>query len=235
VRSFFNRYMNTDFNKLVRLYESNYENYQNGQPSNGIATLAKFVARFVSEEGWLEEEDEDIKQWVSSLPNTAKTLNDLEDVVYQFSGEEKWANELAEWLMSKVNPTKIAALAYKAAKANNYDKDTTRLLGNARSSKDLKSAAQRIADAEDWGLELLELILPQIQSVLHESNYPKRKKVNESSHNVDAELEKIAKKHCSVETLETRKSDDKDFYDFSVWCLKSALKAAYELGRREQA
>jgi 16S rRNA U1498 N3-methylase RsmE len=76
-----------------------------------------------------------------------------------------------------------------------------------------------------------------MQAVLNEMLSPKEQKevIEESSHNVDAELEKIAKKHCSVETLETRKSDDKDFYDISVWCLKSALKAAYELGRREQA
>ena len=33
--------------------------------------------------------------------------------------------------------------------------------------------------------------------------------------------------------LETRHSDGEDFLDISVWGLKAALEAAYELGRQE--
>lgn len=33
--------------------------------------------------------------------------------------------------------------------------------------------------------------------------------------------------------LETRHSDSEDFLDISVWGLKAALEAAYELGRQE--
>lgn len=36
----------------------------------------------------------------------------------------------------------------------------------------------------------------------------------------------IAKKHCDVETLVARQSDDLNFYTISVWNLKDALKAA---------
>lgn len=42
----------------------------------------------------------------------------------------------------------------------------------------------------------------------------------------------IAKKHFRIETLETRKSDSLDFHDVAVWCVKDALEAAYEAGRR---
>lgn len=42
----------------------------------------------------------------------------------------------------------------------------------------------------------------------------------------------IAQKHFRIETLETRKSDSLDFHDVAVWCVKDALDAAYELGRK---
>lgn len=42
----------------------------------------------------------------------------------------------------------------------------------------------------------------------------------------------IAQKHLGVETLETRKSDDLDFHDVAVWCIKDALDAAFEAGRK---
>jgi len=43
---------------------------------------------------------------------------------------------------------------------------------------------------------------------------------------------KIAKQHLRIETLETRKSDSLDFHDVAVWCIKDALEAAYEAGRK---
>lgn len=53
-----------------------------------------------------------------------------------------------------------------------------------------------------------------------------------------AELERlISIAQENIPCLENRKdlerhfSDDEDFYDISVWCLKNALIAAYELGK----
>jgi hypothetical protein len=40
----------------------------------------------------------------------------------------------------------------------------------------------------------------------------------------------IAKKNMDIETLETRKSDDLDFYDVAVWSLKAALEDAFIAG-----
>jgi hypothetical protein len=46
-------------------------------------------------------------------------------------------------------------------------------------------------------------------------------------------LEEIANKHLAIPTLETRRSDDLDFYDVAVWGVKKALTEAYNLGRRD--
>ncbi len=43
-------------------------------------------------------------------------------------------------------------------------------------------------------------------------------------------LEGLAKKHFDVETLETRKMDDLDFYDVAIWSIKAALNEAFEVG-----
>ena len=48
---------------------------------------------------------------------------------------------------------------------------------------------------------------------------------------VEKELYEIAHKHCLVETLQTRNSDDLDFSEIAVWTLKAALEAAYEAGK----
>ena len=40
----------------------------------------------------------------------------------------------------------------------------------------------------------------------------------------------IAKKHLSIETLATRRSDSLDFPDVAVWCVRDALGAAYKAG-----
>ena len=45
-------------------------------------------------------------------------------------------------------------------------------------------------------------------------------------------IEQIAKDHLDVETLETRRSDQLDFHDISVWEIRKALTEAYEAGRK---
>jgi len=44
----------------------------------------------------------------------------------------------------------------------------------------------------------------------------------------------IAKEHLDLETLETRRSDSLDFREQAVWCIKTALEAAYEAGRQAE-
>jgi hypothetical protein len=46
----------------------------------------------------------------------------------------------------------------------------------------------------------------------------------------DAAIEAIARNILGIETLAERKSDSLDFHEVSVWGLKDALLAAYELG-----
>jgi hypothetical protein len=48
---------------------------------------------------------------------------------------------------------------------------------------------------------------------------------------VDDVLEKIAKDVLHVATLQTRGSDQLDFYDLSVGSIRLALRAAYEAGK----
>ena len=45
-------------------------------------------------------------------------------------------------------------------------------------------------------------------------------------------LQKIAMDHLFIETLETRNSDRLDSHEVSVWGVKNALMAAYEVGRQ---
>ncbi|CAI8819371.1 DUF6900 domain-containing protein [Methylococcus capsulatus] len=56
---------------------------------------------------------------------------------------------------------------------------------------------------------------------------------------LDALLTEIAQQQLGIDTLETQNSDDLDFHDTAVWCLKAALEAAYqagiEAGRRVEA
>jgi hypothetical protein len=40
----------------------------------------------------------------------------------------------------------------------------------------------------------------------------------------------IAEKNLGIETLETRKMDDLDFHEVSVWSLKEALRDAFLAG-----
>ena len=45
-------------------------------------------------------------------------------------------------------------------------------------------------------------------------------------------IEQIAKKTFGVDTLKTRNSDDKDFYDISIWTIKKGLEEAYKAGQQ---
>ena len=49
---------------------------------------------------------------------------------------------------------------------------------------------------------------------------------------IDEILQKIAADHLSIDTLETRNSDNLDFHEVSVWSIKSALQAAFDAGRK---
>lgn len=44
-------------------------------------------------------------------------------------------------------------------------------------------------------------------------------------------FERIAKEIFGVDTLETRNSDQLDFFETSVWCVKEALEAAFAAGQ----
>lgn len=61
--------------------------------------------------------------------------------------------------------------------------------------------------------------------------------INENTTPLEDKLTKIANEH--IPELENRKhlkallSDRLDFFETSVWSLEAALKAAYELGRKE--
>ena len=58
--------------------------------------------------------------------------------------------------------------------------------------------------------------------------------IQESFDARDALLTQIAKKHCRVETLEERHSDDLDFHELGVWDLKEALEAAFKAGAAQE-
>ena len=47
---------------------------------------------------------------------------------------------------------------------------------------------------------------------------------------LDQLLTHIARDHLFIETLETRRSDSLDFHDVAVWCIRDALKAAFNAG-----
>ncbi|MCL2107045.1 MAG: hypothetical protein FWH26_08335 [Oscillospiraceae bacterium] len=52
-----------------------------------------------------------------------------------------------------------------------------------------------------------------------------------SNEKLIAALEEIAKNNLGIDTLRTQNSDSLDFHEVSVWSLKAALEAAYNLGR----
>jgi hypothetical protein len=54
--------------------------------------------------------------------------------------------------------------------------------------------------------------------------------VNDQDTKRDQALEDVARNTLNIETLAERKSDALDFYDVSVWGVRDALLAAYNLG-----
>ena len=57
-----------------------------------------------------------------------------------------------------------------------------------------------------------------------------RKTATKAAQQLDQLLAHIAQEHLLIDTLETRNSDSLDFHDVGVWCVKSALMAAYQAG-----
>lgn len=49
--------------------------------------------------------------------------------------------------------------------------------------------------------------------------------------NLEALLTAITQEERLIETLETRRSDNLDFHDVSVWGIKRALERAYQVGQ----
>ena len=47
---------------------------------------------------------------------------------------------------------------------------------------------------------------------------------------LDTILTLIAQKHLRIDTLKTRNSDQLDFHDTAVWCIRDALEAAFKAG-----
>ena len=56
------------------------------------------------------------------------------------------------------------------------------------------------------------------------------KTATKAAQQLDQLLARIAQEHLLIDTLETRNSDSLDFHDVGVWCVKSALMAAYQAG-----
>ena len=56
------------------------------------------------------------------------------------------------------------------------------------------------------------------------------KTATKAAQQLDQLLARIALDHLFIETLETRNHDRLDFHDVGVWCVKSALVAAYQAG-----
>ena len=57
-----------------------------------------------------------------------------------------------------------------------------------------------------------------------------KKTATKAAQQLDQLLARIAQEHLFIETLETRNHDRLDFHDVGVWCVKSALMAAYQAG-----
>ena len=56
------------------------------------------------------------------------------------------------------------------------------------------------------------------------------KTATKAAQQLDLLLARIAQEHLFIETLETRNHDRLDFHDVGVWCVQSALVAAYQAG-----
>ena len=62
------------------------------------------------------------------------------------------------------------------------------------------------------------------------SNDNSARSTNRATKKRDEAIEAIARNILEIETLAERKSDSLDFHEVSVWGLRDALLAAYELG-----
>lgn len=61
--------------------------------------------------------------------------------------------------------------------------------------------------------------------------------MNEKTKKLEKELLKIVHNNIGLEwrtDLEEHKTDDEDFFETSIWSLKAALLAAYELGKKSK-
>lgn len=58
----------------------------------------------------------------------------------------------------------------------------------------------------------------------------KGKKMTREEKRILEELTDIANASLGILTLEIRNSDEHDFHDLSVWQIRKALQAAYDLG-----
>ena len=77
-------------------------------------------------------------------------------------------------------------------------------------------------------LKIIDYNVSKFIKSICDSYYIKNTKLSK----VDKELEKIAKEYLHIETWETRNSDSLDFYDVSIWGIRSALEKAFELGTK---
>jgi hypothetical protein len=68
------------------------------------------------------------------------------------------------------------------------------------------------------------------ENAMKNSNDSKPRNTNRATKKRDEAIEAIARNILEIETLAERKSDSLDFHEVSVWGLKDALLAAYELG-----
>jgi hypothetical protein len=68
------------------------------------------------------------------------------------------------------------------------------------------------------------------ENAMKNSNDKNARNTNRATKKRDEAIEAIARNILEIETLAERKSDSLDFHEVSVWGLKDALLAAYELG-----
>jgi uncharacterized membrane protein len=68
------------------------------------------------------------------------------------------------------------------------------------------------------------------ENAMKNSNDKNARNTNRATKKRDEAIEAIARNILEIETLAERKSDSLDFHEVSVWGLRDALLAAYELG-----
>jgi uncharacterized membrane protein len=68
------------------------------------------------------------------------------------------------------------------------------------------------------------------ENAMKNSNDKNARTTNRATKKRDEAIEAIARNILEIETLAERKSDSLDFHEVSVWGLRDALLAAYELG-----